>query len=620
MAQVHQSNLPVAVARRLEEIARTCLWLVFALQETKITVRRLRRVLFGKAFVAARPAAQDAFAPSSVGGDETHAGAVVDAGTDETAATRGDPSPRTSPRSLPDKPKGGHRTGTGRHGANAYVGAERVECRHEELAPGQRCPVCGQGTLYELPPGVEIRIDGHALLSAIRYELHKLRCSACGQLFTAPLPSEASPEKYSPRARAVLVVGRYYLGLPLYRIEGYQAMLGVPMPDATQWDQIERVGDCCYVVFKCLETLAAQGELIHQDDTLVRILTLIQENQQIRAQAAAQGLSRAKARTGMFATALVVRVGARLICLYYSGRAHAGENLATLLEQRESDLEPLLAMSDALSRNEVEEGLVIRCHCLAHGRRQFSDLEAVFPSECRVVPCGIESHPVVRDLEPYGFVGECDPHHYVRCLRVLQGVGERFLHDPERGQLGPFGEPPRRTADVDGDRYIRRFLGSSREAADGRHNPEIAQDARAEVERDLVQPGGALLDQVTGCLETGPQLGIVAMFLRHGVQVEHGGREAVSGLIVEIPCYAAALLFDEGDLPRPKRSRPSRLSQGDHIRGCRRWDGGCARGDESVCHWSDQSSRVDCQERIGDARLPKQGCRPCTVGRIILAS
>jgi hypothetical protein len=42
-------------------------------------------------------------------------------------------------------------------------------------------------------------------------------------------------------------------------------------------------------------------------------------------------------------------------------------------------------MSDALSRNEVEEGLVIRCHCLAPGRRQFSDLEAVFPSECPVV-------------------------------------------------------------------------------------------------------------------------------------------------------------------------------------------------------------------------------------------
>jgi transposase len=112
-----------------------------------------------------------------------------------------------------------------------------------------------------------MRIDGHALLSALRYELQKLRCSACGQIFTAKLPDEAGEEKYSARARAVLAVSRYYLGLPLYRLQGYQAMLGVPVPDATQWDQIEKVGDCSYRVFEYLERLAAQGELIYQDDT-----------------------------------------------------------------------------------------------------------------------------------------------------------------------------------------------------------------------------------------------------------------------------------------------------------------------------------------------------------------
>jgi transposase len=385
MAQVHQSNLPAAVAGRLEQIIRTCLWLVFALQETKITVSRLRRVLFGKALEAAAPAPVDSFTASPGADDETSACVILQADAADAEATAGEAPPQTSQRRPQVKPRGGHRAGTGCLDAEAYVGAERVECRHEDLAPGQRCPVCGQGTLYELPPGVEIRIDGHALLSAIRYALQKLRCSACGAIFTASLPQAAGQAKYSARARAVLVVSRYYLGLPFYRLQGYQAMLGVPVPDATQWDQIEKVADCCYVVFVYLENVAAQGELIYQDDTSVRILSLFKENQQIRADALAQGLSRAKERTGMFTTALVVRVGERLICLYYSGRAHAGENLAALLKQRESDLEPPLAMSDALSRNEVEEGLVIRCHCLAHGRRQFSDIEEVFPSECRVV-------------------------------------------------------------------------------------------------------------------------------------------------------------------------------------------------------------------------------------------
>lgn len=114
----------------------------------------------------------------------------------------------------------------------------------------------------------------------------------------------------------------------------------MPVADATQWDQIEKVGDWAYVVFTHLESLAAQGELFHQDDTSVRILSLLDENLKIRAAAEQAGVSRPEERTGM---------------------------------------------SDALSRNEVDESGLIRCHCLAHGRRQFGDIEDGFPFECRVV-------------------------------------------------------------------------------------------------------------------------------------------------------------------------------------------------------------------------------------------
>src|SRR6516162_759186 len=160
--------------------------------------------------------------------------------------------------------------------------------------------------------------------------------------------------------------------------------------------QIEKVGDCSYRVFAYLERLAAQGELIYQDDTSVRILSLIGENLKARAEAEALGLSRSKERTGMYTTALVVQVGERTICLYYSGRAHAGENLQALLEQRQANLDKPLVMSDALSHNEADETTLIRCHCLAHGRRQFSDLQDVFPQECRVV---IEALKQVFDHE-----------------------------------------------------------------------------------------------------------------------------------------------------------------------------------------------------------------------------
>jgi hypothetical protein len=228
----------------LMQVMRWYFWLVYALQESKITLKRLRGLLFGKSLKT--PESQDASDSGQAGDDATRADGVLEADAFGSLVTAGEAPPELSPSPEAAKPKGGHRPGTGRLGADAYVGAQRVECRHDELAAGQRCPVCGQGTLYDLPPGVEMRIDGHALLSAIRYELHKLRCSACGMVFTASLPDGAGETKYSPRARAVLVVSRYYLGLPFYRLEGYQAMQGVPVADATQWEQIADFSVSCF--------------------------------------------------------------------------------------------------------------------------------------------------------------------------------------------------------------------------------------------------------------------------------------------------------------------------------------------------------------------------------------
>jgi len=368
------------------QVIRLYFWFTAVVEEAKLSIKKLRTLLFGRG--PKRPKPSDPGSSSVCDSARGEGEATGDASGQQEAAETSEAagSASGSGESEPaSQPKGGHRRGTGRLGADAYEGAERVECRHEELAVGQRCPVCGQGTLYELPPGRQIRLDGHALLSALRYELQKLRCSACGQIFTALLAEEAGEEKYSPRARAVLAVSRCYLGVPLYRLQGYQAMLGVPVPDSTQWDQIEKVGDCSYPVFAYLERLAAQGDLIHQDDTSVRILSLMAENLRIQAQAEALGLSRPTERTGMFTTGLVVQVGEHTICLYDSGRDHAGENLQSLLLQRQAGLDKPLVMSDALSRNEAKENELIRCHCLAHGRRQFSDLEDVFPVECEVV-------------------------------------------------------------------------------------------------------------------------------------------------------------------------------------------------------------------------------------------
>jgi transposase len=372
----------------LSQVLRWYFWLVAAVQEAKLSLKQLRTLLGGhgpKPPTQCEPAVSSGAAASRGDGEGSGDGSARDAEVGQSPAAGSTPASETSAAEA-SKPRGGHRPGTGRLGAEAYTGAERVECHHEDLAVGQRCPVCGQGTLYELPPGVEIRIDGQALLSAMRYTLQKLRCSACGPIFTAGLPPQVGEDKYSARARAVLAVSRYLLGLPGYRVQGYQAMLGVPMPDATQWDQIEVVGDCAYKVFDYLECEAAQGEAIFHDDTAVRILALLQENRALLAEAEAHGLSTPTERTGMHTTALVVKLGEHTAILYYSSRRHAGENLQRLLDKRAAGRDKPLVMSDALASNAVsEEAAVIRCYCLAHGRRKFSDLEEVFPHECRVV-------------------------------------------------------------------------------------------------------------------------------------------------------------------------------------------------------------------------------------------
>jgi hypothetical protein len=53
-------------------------------------------------------------------------------------------------------------------------------------------------------------------------------------------------------------------------------------------------------------------------------------------------------------------------------------------------------MSDALSSNNAGEAGLIRCHCLAHGRRKFTELAEDFPAESAVV---VDALKVVYDHE-----------------------------------------------------------------------------------------------------------------------------------------------------------------------------------------------------------------------------
>jgi hypothetical protein len=201
-----------------------------------------------------------------------------------------------------------------------------------------------------------------------------LRCNLCGEIFTAKAPEKIGDEKYDETAGTMIALLKYGSGFPFNRLEGLQGSLGIPLPASTQWDIVERTGDRIYPVFRELIRQAAQGEVIYNDDTTMKILALMKENDEDES-----------SRKGMFTTGILSTINGRKIALFFTGRKHAGENMADLLEQRQSGLSPPIQMCDALSRNLPKEFLIILANCLAHGRRKFVEVAWNFPEECQYV-------------------------------------------------------------------------------------------------------------------------------------------------------------------------------------------------------------------------------------------
>jgi transposase len=265
--------------------------------------------------------------------------------------------------------------GHGRHGAAAFVSSRKIAIAHAKLKHGDRCPECERGNVYgQKEPKVLVRIMGQAPLAATVFSLERLRCGACGQVYTAQEPEGVGPEKYDETAAAMIAQLKYGSGTPFYRLEQLQGQLGIPLPAATQWEVVEEAAELLKPARDELIRQAAQGEVVHNDDTSMRVLRLTREP--------------SDERTGVFTSGIVSTSQGWKIALYFTGRQHAGENLADVLQQRARHLGPPIQMCDALSRNapKLAEGVeILLANCLAHGRRQIVEVAANFPDQCRYV-------------------------------------------------------------------------------------------------------------------------------------------------------------------------------------------------------------------------------------------
>ncbi len=343
---------------QLHLVLQTLHYLTCELDKKRVSVQRLKEMLFGAATETTRGVLDRLLKDEKENTDDDKQKNKPSG--DETAAeTR--------------KKAKGH----GRNGAGDYEGAQTVRCQHDSLKPGDHCPKCAKGTVYEMAkPGTLIRVMGQAPLGATVYKLQKLRCNLCGEIFTAQAPSGVGTDKYDAESASMIALLKYGSGVPFNRLERLQGSLGIPLPAATQWDIVERSADRIESVFHEMVYQAAQGRVLHNDDTTMKILAFCNKD---------EAAVDKPERTGVFTSGIVSILEDHRIALFFTGRQHAGENLTDLLKHRAAELGKPIQMCDALSRNMPEALEAIVANCLTHGRRRFVEIVGNFPDACLYV-------------------------------------------------------------------------------------------------------------------------------------------------------------------------------------------------------------------------------------------
>ncbi len=349
--------------RELQALVETLVYLAELVAHTKITIARVRALLFG----AGTEKTRDVLARAGL----TEAGGV---GASDRATESG--TPRTTPRQ-----------GHGRHGAAAYTGGQRITIPHPQLRAGDRCPACDQGKVYvQREPTVLVRFVGQAPIGVTVYALEKLRCHLCGEIFTAPSPEDIGAEKYAATTGAMIALLKYGSGVPFHRLERLQAHVGVPLPASTQWEIVASLATRLQPVHDELIRHAADGAVLHNDDTSMIVLSLRDATPpDTHALTSAPIDDLSPTRTGVFTSGIVATRDGRRIALFFTGRRHAGENLAAVLAQRTVGLGPPIQMCDALTRNLPKAFDVVLANCLSHARRHVVDVTPNFPEEGRYI-------------------------------------------------------------------------------------------------------------------------------------------------------------------------------------------------------------------------------------------
>lgn len=373
-----EATMGAELARPFRQLLGWYATLVELLRAKTISIQRLRKMIFGSSTErtsAVLPSQTSATATDTAVNTTSPGEGTTDGG--ETATPASDPASQNTP------PPGSPKTGHGRTPAEAYTGCATVLITHASLHPGDTCGECAAGTLYRQSIwSPAVRLKGQPPVGGTVYQRERLRCHLCGHVVTAELPEEAGPHKYDPSVASIVAVLRYGEGMPWNRIQRLQRSHGVPLPASVQWELVRDAADGGpQAAFNHLQWLAAQGDVVHNDDTTMRVLSLMEKTKKQEPLREDD-----PERTGVFTTGILSRAAGRpTIALFFTGPHHAGENLRQVLEQRAQELSPPIQMCDGLSRNIPKDLQVILANCLVHARRNFVELVDIFEAEVEYV-------------------------------------------------------------------------------------------------------------------------------------------------------------------------------------------------------------------------------------------
>lgn len=295
---------------------------------------------------------------------------------------------------------------------------------------GDPCPECQEGKLYKFDPATLLRVTGHARYEATRHVVEQMRCNACQAIYKASLPESVledgnADQKYGYSARSLMVIDKCYSGLPYYHQGNLSGIFSCAISASTIFDQCEQVANAVMPVFYELQRQAAQAKQFLLDDTRHRILT---QQPELRDKPNSKGQ---QLRTGVYTSGLIACCSdGHEIILFETSLGHAGEHLDTILSKRDLSLPPPLTMSDALSSNSVTKTAVKACYCNAHARRQFYDLEKLYPTDIGWL---LDQYRLIWEHEALIQEAQLDDeqrlaYHQRHSLPVMQSLRDWALH------------------------------------------------------------------------------------------------------------------------------------------------------------------------------------------------